>query len=424
MRGRFIVAAGLLGVSHLAGANEDFLPDPAQVRVAIDARPEVMAAHTRREESAARGEALSRGDYGYELTVMPLTRHDTTLNSTWAEVEAMLTRRFRLPAKVRLDRSLGALGEESAALALADARHLAARVLLRRWMDWLRAAGAVVLAERQRNLTAQERAAVRKRVTLGDLAELDGERADAALAQTEVDLARATHAREQARVALAHEFPALGLPAEVPQVPPPPNALPSADDVVAEILTHSHEIGIARTVAARQSMLAQRLEADRIPDPSLGLRMLDESQGSQKSLSLVVMIPFAAPSLAPRVTAERREAEALVEDTNTLIRDRTVEARQLAEGLPLLAVAWRASATSAAAAASALARMNRAWALGEAGFSDLALARRAAFEADAAELGARLDMHAALLQVDIDTHTLWVTEPHGSDLSEGPPLER
>lgn len=54
----------------------------------------------------------------------------------------------------------------------------------------------------------------------------------------------------------------------------------------------------------------------------------------------------------------------------------------------------------------------------------MALARRAAYEADAAELGARLDMHAALLQVDIDTHTLWVTEPHHGDLSEGSPLER
>ena len=392
-----------------------FLPEEALVRDAIDARPDVQAAMTRQQESQARGEALMRGDYGFELTVMPLARHDTTMNSTWGEVEAMLTRRFRLPAKARLDRTLAAVGEETAGLALADARHLAARVLLRRWMDWLRAAGEVSLAVRQRNLVREERTAIRRRVQLGDLATLDGERADAALAQAEASLARATHAREQARVALAHEFPGLALPAAVPHVPSPGFALPQPDEVVAGILAHSHEIGIARAIAERQTLVAQRLDADRTPDPSLGLRMLDESQGAQKSLSLVVMIPFAAPSLGPKVTAERHAAAALTADADSLVRDRTVEARQLAEGLPLLDAAWRASADAATSAKSALDRMTRAWALGEASFSDLALARRSAFEAEGSELAARLEVHAALLQIEIDTHRLWVIEPDHGD---------
>lgn len=422
MRALLVLSAVLLWQS-VDAFEAAFLPEEARVRDAIDARPDVQAAITRQQESQARGEALVRGDYGFELTVMPLARHDTTMNSTWGEVEAMLTRRFRLPAKSRLDRTLATLGEETAGLALADARHLAARILLRRWMDWLRAAGEVALAERQRNLTREEHAAIRRRVALGDLATLDGERADAALAQAEASLARATHAREQARVALAHEFPGLGLPATVPRVPPPGFALPPPDEVVAGILAHSHEIGIARALAERQTVVAQRLDADRTPDPSLGLRMLDESQGAQKSLSLVVTIPFAAPSLGPRVTAERHAAAALAADADSLVRDRTVEARQLAEGLPLLDAAWRASSAAAKTADSALARMTRAWALGEAGFSDMALARRAAFEADASELAARLEVHAALLQIEIDTHRLWVVEPHHGDAETPGSLE-
>lgn len=412
---RALLLASLFLCQSVYAIETGFLPEETRVRAAIDARPDVQAALNRQLESRARGDALMRGDYGFELTVMPLARHDTTMNSTWGEVEAMLTRRFRLPAKARLDRTLAALGEETAGLALADARHLAARILLRRWMDWLRAAGEVALAERQRNLTREENAAIRRRVDLGDLATLDGERAEAALAQTEASLARAMHAREQARLALAHEFPGLGLPATVPRIPAPGFRLPPPDDVVAGILAHSHEIGIARALAERQTLVAQRLDADRTPDPSLGLRMLDESQGAQKSLSLVVTIPFAAPSLGPRVTAERHAAAALAADADSLVRDRTVEARQLAEGLPLLDAAWRASDDAARSADSALARMTRAWALGEAGFSDLALARRAAFEANADALAASLEVHAARLQIEIDTHRLWVIEAHPAE---------
>ena len=209
----------------------------------------------------------------------------------------------------------------------------------------------------------------------------------------------------------------------MPPAPAPGFTLPPPDDVVAGILAHSHEIGIARALAERQTLVAQRLDADRTPDPSLGLRMLDESQGAQKSLSLVVTIPFAAPSLGPRVTAERYAAAALAADSDSLVRDRTVEARQLAEGLPLLNAAWRASADAARAADSALARMTRAWALGEAGLSDLALARRAAFEANAGELAASLEVHAALLQIEIDTHRLWVVEPHHGDAETTGTLE-
>lgn len=398
--------AMMLCVATHAGA-AGFLPPEQSVVQALEELPDIAAAKARVDEAQARGEALARGDYGVELTVMPLARHEMQ-GTTYAEVEAMVTRSFRLPRKRRIDGALGVLGEEASTLALADARHMAARMLLERWFDWLETAGKVALAERQWALTEDERRKVERRLSTGDLAQIDLERAQAAEAQAAARTIEARQARERARAAMAETFPALGLPAAVPEIPDPVTDFAAAAQIVQDIMEHSHEVAIARKLAERQSLAAARADANRLPDPSLGLRMLDEAQGEQKSLSLVVTISFAAPSVDPTARAEQHLASAMTADAAALERQVMSEARQLAESLPLLVQSWESAHRARVVTEAALARVSKAWTLGEAGFADLALARHQAYETEEAELAARLALHESALRVEIDTHRLWL----------------
>lgn len=386
-----------------------FIPAPDLALAAIDALPRVRAAQARGNEAAARGEALARGPYGFDLTVMPTARHERG-GATYDEWEAQLTHQMRLPRKVALDRELGEVGVDASTLGVADARHAGARDLLGLWFAWLRVAGAAELAAAQRDVVRSEHEAVMRRVAAGDAAALDADRAAAALAQAEGALARAEAERVRAEVALNARFPDLPLPARPPAVPNPAAASEDAEAaraIVDDIVDANHEIGIADALARRQGLTAARADAERWPDPSLGVRVLEETNGAARGVGLVINIPFAGGGARATAVAEQDLASAMAEEAAAVRGLVRGEAQQLATGMPRLWRAWQAAERARLAAEAALARMQRAWELGEAGLADLALARRTAQDAQALEWQARLDVHEAHLRVEVDAHRLW-----------------
>lgn len=340
---------------------------------------------------------------------MPLARHETR-GTTYGEVESMLTKRLRLPEKTRIDGALAANGRELAALAVGDARHEGARLLLERYMTWVQAANAVTLAEQQRSTLVEEQRIVERRVAAGDLPKLDAQRASAATAAAEVAVEQARSAREQARLALALAFPTLSLPPVAPAVPPPPTTLPPEEETVARIVEQHHGLGIAEAMARRQGHTAARADAERHPDPTVGLRMLSEGRGNEQAVGVVVTIPFAAGSAPATVRAERALGEAYDTEAAGAAQQVALEARQLLTALPAQIAAWEAAARNAALSEAAAAKVQRGWQLGELGFADLAAARRAAFEARATELSLRADVHALRAKIEIDVHERWAVE--------------
>ncbi|MGW8127042.1 MAG: hypothetical protein ACWGG5_00965 [Stenotrophomonas sp.] len=79
---------------------------------------------------------------------------------------------------------------------------------------------------------------------------------------------------------------------------------PVADDTGAQrhidhIVSRSHEIGAAEREAERLERAALRARAERRPDPSVGLRWLDERGGEERSLGVVVSIPFGGARVRP-----------------------------------------------------------------------------------------------------------------------------
>lgn len=400
-----LVALTLSGTSPHARA---FLPDAALARRAIDALPSVQVAEARAREANARGEALRKGPYGFELTIMPLARHERQVG-TYGEVESQLMRRLRLPDKVRLDDALAGAGDELAHHALGDARHEGARRLLDAWVAWVRAANVTTLAEAQRAVLVDEHRAVARSVEVGELPVLDERRAATALAQAELVVERARLEREQARLTLATEFPTLPLPAAPPGIPAP--ATPSASPaMIEEMVEHSHELLVARMLAARQDLAAARADAERRPDPSIGLRVLGEGGGTDQALGVVVSIPFAGPGQSATARAEHALGEAIGTEALGIERKVRLEAEKLVQALPVQQSAWAAAARMVEAAEDAVARLERAWRLGAIDLADLLLARRQAYEAHLNELGLRLDVQALLARVDIDSHRRWAAD--------------
>lgn len=390
---------------------QEFLPPPEAAEAAIEALPMVRAARFRVEESRARGDALEAGPYGFQTQIMPGVRneHHGPMYSEW---EAQLTRSLRLPDKAALDRALGEAGIEAATLAVDDARHAGARVLLARWFEWLRAAHQTRLLQTQRAGLVAERDAIARRAAVGDVARLDVERAQAAVAEMDLAVADSRRAREEARVALVSDFPDLSLPPSAPVIPPPPPSAPTADEAVALIVARSHEIGIAEAIAARQALTAQRSAAERRPDPSVGLRVVDEGNHQEQLLGLVLSWSFPTPANRAEAVAEGHLAAARAVEAEAVRRDIEREARRLTAALPARVAAWQAASEAVDAGNAALTRVERAYALGEAGFADLSLARRQAQAAAEREIRARLDLHETRLRIDIDSHELWARHFH------------
>lgn len=385
-----------------------FLPALEEVRTAIDGLATVQAALAREREAAARGDALRASPYGYELNLMPLARHEHGAGS-YGELESTLMKRLRLPAKTRLDGALAASGEDIAHLALGDARHEGARRLLEAWMAWARAANLALLAEAQRANLAEERTAVARRVALGELAVLDERRAAAALAQAEIALERARLEREQARLVLASEFPALSLPNVAPAIPRPADGAPAAD-AVERIVDNSHELALARALAARQGVAAARADAEQRPDPSIGLRVLSEADWHEQAIGVVVSIPFAAGNQRASMRAERALTDAIDAEAAGTARRVRLDAEKLVRALPSQYEAWAAAARMLRAAEDALARVEKAWRLGAIDLAELLLARRQAYEARSNELALRSEVQALAARIEVDGHRRWVID--------------
>ncbi|MDD3800055.1 MAG: TolC family protein, partial [Novosphingobium sp.] len=212
----------LLPLAFLAGPllAEPGLPDAAAVNTALDGHPGVLAARARAD--AARAEARARAKGPHEVTFSGIyTRRDIDQEGVFDEYDAQLTRPIRLPGKARLDREIGQFGVEAAENMAEDAKHQAALLLAGYWWDWLGAqAEATVDAQAVANYE-KALAAVKRRVELHDAAQLDADRAEAALGAARIMAEQSAGRTRLARMRLAAQFPALPLPQDAVGIPQP-----------------------------------------------------------------------------------------------------------------------------------------------------------------------------------------------------------
>jgi outer membrane protein, heavy metal efflux system len=401
--------AGLPMALAMAGGDAPDLPPAAQVERALHDHPSVRAATAGVRAEEAHRARLEAGPHEFAFKLSTQQRRDRPLDIGYREHEVGIERAIRLPGKAGTDAELGATGVEQARVALGDSLHESSRLLLKNWFDWQREMVAIQDWQAQVAVLQRQREVVAKRVSAGDAARLEALLAEAQLVQAQAQLAQAETRRHHAALELSQHFPAITLPESIVPQPPEPVTEP-AEQWRERILERNHELRVAALAARRSRLAAQRLDADRIADPTLGLRVASERSGQERVVGVQVTIPLAGAARAAGARAGIAEADAAA------AREALVQARVEAEARRTVATAraahaqWQLLADVARRIDDNANLLDKAWRLGEGQFGDLQTARRQAIEARLAASRAQLDANEARYRLLLDAHALWPLE--------------
>ncbi|GBG02492.1 hypothetical protein AZSI13_18190 [Azospira sp. I13] len=384
------------------------LPPREAAITAIRSAPQARAAESMLAAEGENRKRLEAGPYEWTARVGSQRRNVNGVNGApnerYREWSGGIERGIRLPGKAALDEQLGANGETMAQAALGDALHETGRLLLRTWFLWLREQENAAQWQRQSESLARQRQVTARRVQLGDAPRLELMQAEAAAAQAQAALEQARLRRQVAEVDLAARFPGLPLPRQVaPGEPQPLETLEWRE----HLLEHNHELMLARAESQQARLVAHRADADRLPDPTLGVHIGSDKGGEERLAGVSISIPFSGTLRS--ATARRDAAYA----SAAASREAATLARINAEAAALLASAqaayesWRLAEEAARRIEQAATLMARAYQLGEAGIAELLTAQRQANDARLAANQSRLDALESRYRVYLDSHGLW-----------------
>lgn len=413
----------LLAPAGLAWTADDpDLPPTAQVAQALRTHPQVRAAEAGVRAGEAYRDRLDAGPHEFALRLASQRRQDRPADQRSREHAIGIERALRLPGKAALDARIGAAGVAQAQYTLGDARHESGRQLLARWFDWRRETAAAHDWQAQLGLLRAQHAAVLKKVGAGETAKREALLSEAQLAQAEAQFAQAQMRRERAAVELRQHFPDIALPEHIPLSPSV--AMPDMADLQdaqarwrERILAENHELAVARSTAQRSRLEAGRIDAERLPDPTLGLTYGSERNGQERIVGLQLTIPLPGAARAASVRAASAEADATAAREASALARAEAEARQTINAALGSHAQWQRLADVAQRMEDSARLLEKAWRLGEGQFAELQTARRQAIEARLAATQARLDASEARYRLLLDAHELWefTTEDYPSD---------
>lgn len=383
------------------------LPPAAQVEQALRVYPMVRAAEAGVRVETANRERLEAGPHEFTLSLAAQRRRERATDITTRDEEIGIERAFRLPGKSARDAEIGAVGIAQAQYALGDALHESARLLLKNWFDWQREGAALRDWSAQLETLRAQHAAVLKKVGAGETAKLEMYLSEAQLAQATAQFAQAGTRRELAANQLQRHFPAITLPEQLvlqqPQTLPPDQAVHWQE----RILQHNHELAVARAASRRQALQAQQLDAERLPDPTLGLKLARERDGQDRIVGLQLSIPLPGSARAAGARAGLAEAEVAHEREALVLARVSAEAQRTVSLAHATHTLWRHLAEVATRMEDNARLLEKAWRLGEGQFADLQTARRQAIEAMLTATQAQLDANEARYRMLLDAHELW-----------------
>jgi len=410
--------AALLCCAPLWAAEPPALAYPADLPprdVAVNAirqAPQAKAAEAMVEAEGENRKRLEAGPYEWTLRASSQRRNVNPTNERFREWSGGIERGFRMPGKAAIDEKLGAQGEAMAKVAFGDALHETSRNLLRSWFLWLREKESAAQWQRQSESLTRQRQITTRRVQLGDAPRLELMQAEAAAAQAQAALEQARLRRQVAEAELNARFPNLPLPKQLDPTEP----LPLEEAEWREhLLEHNHELMLARAESEQARLVANRADAERVPDPTLGLHVGSDRGGEERLAGVSISIPLSGSLRS--ATARRDSALA----SAAASREAATLARINAEVAGLLANAraayesWRLAEDAARRIEQSAALMARAYQLGEAGIAELLTAQRQANETRLAANQSRLDALESRYRVYLDSHSLWPVDGEHED---------
>lgn len=420
MRMRFGVGAALILMAFGAVAAESFrdypdLPPLQTVERAMASYPPVLAAQSGIKLEQANQERLNAGPYEYSVRMGNYRRKVTDpTTQRYQEWDINLERPFRLPGKASLDNELGKQGVVASQWAHGDALHEAGRTLLGLWFGWYREHFQASQWEGQVEALTKQLDAVNKRVKAGDAARLEAMLAEAALRQAEASLSQAKLKERMAVTALTSRFSGVTLPAN--PVLSEPELLASGPAYwKEEMLKHNHELGLARADSRRWQLQASRVEADRLPDPTVGIRYSSELGGLEKVAGLTLTIPLPGGARTANAQGASAQAEMAAHREAGVLNKVEGEATNTYAAASAAYDTWQKARIVAEKMQGNADLMSRAYSLGEAGLPEVLTARRQALEAGLNATLAQVDAAESRYRLLLDAHQLWPL-----DMEEGP----
>lgn len=407
---RSIVLALTLALFTPAAAAADYLPSFEQVQRALRDHPELAAARAERDAAAHDADAVRHGPHEFETSVTPQQRRSAG-NERFDEWEVQLSRPLRLPGKAALDGRIAAQMRDVAEQAFLGKRLAVQETLLTQWLQWLAAEHALRLLDTQQRLLERERHSVQVMHDKGSAATLDLDLINADLASARARLIGAKADARQARQRLAKHFPQLLPPERAPDLADPRPA-PEDDDALQQALVGiSAALAVARGQAAGQALTADRANAERRPDPTLGLRWLREGRDPENALGLVVSVPIGGGYRRAQAQAEAAREAAMHAQAQGVERDVELQAWEAIHLARSLQTRWEAENAALAAHRSAADRSRRAWELGELGLGQYLIAERSLLDRQLSEHEARMAALTAALRVQLQAGRLWRDPP-------------
>lgn len=164
-----------------------------------------------------------------------------------------------------------------------------------------------------------------------------------------------------------------------------------------------------------QQLLAQRSRADRVPDPTVGVRIASESGGNEKPSGVYVSVPLSFGQRSATAEGVAQQA-AIAADQEAFVKRRLEGDIYAAHTQAVSSFAtWQQAHEAAQAIRSNADLVAKAYVLGESSLSDSLIARRFALESSLTENLAQLDANEARYRLLLDAHQLW---PLGNDEDE------
>ena len=402
-----LIGTGLVCAQAFAGTTPPADLPPAAVAEGILAmQPMVKAAEADVRGAQAEQSRLKAGGYEYGVKVMG-QRRNVAGGPNYSEWNATLERGLRLPGKAGLDQRIGEQGVLEATERVADARHEAGRQLLSMWYATRQATLEAGLWRKQVELLTQQKRIVEVRVKRGDGTQLEQLQAEAALSQA-MSMSAVAEAKERAALAeLQARFPGLPAPDDSQAAPPKPDGTETT--WLDLMLAHNHELLAIQRAAEKARLQAQRAEADRVPDPTVGLYVANEQGGNDRIVGLSLAVPLPGEARRSQARVQLAKAEAMSEMEAATRRRLMATSAGNWQRATAGVDSWQRLDEAARAVVRHADLARRANELGELGLSDALLARRAALDAELAAGQARLSANEAVARLMLDAHQLWFT---------------
>ena len=406
-----ILALGLLTLCACAHGWETMNPPgllpTAIARPLLEQDPSVAAARAGLEV-ALREAGLLDGS-PYEWTARASTQErELSDGPHYGEWSVGIERTLRLPGKATADRNLGKTTIAASEAAYGEALHESARLLIALWFDWQAAEHASALTADNLKAVEDNLAAVEKRVGAGDAAALDARIAQAEMAEQKRLHNDALTQASSAWARLSTRYP--GVNRQVVTLPAPAPLDDDATSLRDRIFTQSDELKLVESALKRSQFQAARADAERIPDPTVGVHTGWESAGRERVAGISLSIPL--PGGARTQNHERALAAMQVALQDLELKKRELDA-EIAAAVASARGAYKSVGLAQEGAQTARDNahlMQRAYALGEAELQTLLLTRRQETSAKSAVLIAQVTALKAYFGLMLDAHLIWDLE--------------